>query len=43
MRDDFAVLILTHGRPEQQHTLRSLERSGYTGRVYLVRPIGAPS
>lgn len=36
MRDDFAVLILTHGRPEQQHTLRSLERSGYTGRVYLV-------
>ena len=36
MRSDFAVLILTHGRPESQLTLQSLEKSGYTGKVYLV-------
>ena len=36
MRDDFAAFILTHGRPDNVRTLRSLELSGYTGRVYLV-------
>ena len=36
MRDDFAVLILTHGRPDKVKTLRSLEMSGYTGKIYLV-------
>lgn len=36
MRSDFAAFILTHGRPDRVHTLRSLKRSGYTGRVFLV-------
>jgi len=31
-----AALILTHGRPDRVHTLRSLRRCGYTGRVVLV-------
>lgn len=36
MRDDFCVLILTHGRPDKVKTLRALETHGYTGKVYLV-------
>jgi len=32
----FCVFILTHGRPDNVITLRALERSGYTGRLYLV-------
>ena len=36
MRDDFAVLILTHGRPDKQITLRTLKKGNYTGRWYLV-------
>ncbi len=36
MRNDFAVFILTHGRPDRQLTLRTLDRSGYTGPVYLI-------
>lgn len=36
MRNDFAVLILTHKRPDRQYTVGLLERSGYTGRWYLV-------
>lgn len=36
MRDDFAALILTHGRPGRVATLGALERYGYTGRTYLV-------
>ena len=36
MRDDFAVLILTHGRPDNQVTLKTLRRQGYTGKAYLV-------
>jgi hypothetical protein len=36
MRDDFAVLILTHGRPDSVVTLRMLKACGYTGRWYLV-------
>jgi hypothetical protein len=34
--DDFAVLILTHGRPDRQKTVQTLRRFGYTGRLYLV-------
>lgn len=34
--DTFAVFILTHGRPDKVVTLRTLERSGYTGRTYLI-------
>lgn len=36
MRSDFAVLILTHGRPENIVTMKSLERGGYSGKVYIV-------
>lgn len=36
MRDDFCVLILTHGRPYSVKTLRALATHGYTGKVYLV-------
>ena len=36
MRDDFCVFILTHGRPENQYTLRSMLRRGYTGKYYFV-------
>lgn len=36
MRDDFAVMILTHGRADRVYTLRSLRKGGYTGKVYIV-------
>lgn len=36
MRDDFCVLVLTHGRPENLRTLRTLDHYGYTGKTYLV-------
>ena len=34
--DTFCVFILTHGRPDSVTTLKTLERCGYTGRLYLV-------
>lgn len=33
---NFVALILTHGRPHSQVTVRTLERHGYTGDWYLV-------
>ena len=36
MRDDFCVFILTHGRPDNMVTLRTLERYAYDGPVFLV-------
>ena len=36
LRDDFAALILTHGRPDNVLTLRTLAGAGYSGRWYLV-------
>lgn len=36
MREDFAVFILTHGRPKAQHTVRALKNSGYTGKIYFI-------
>lgn len=33
---NFAVFILTHGRPDKQKTLRVLRKRNYTGKVYLV-------
>ena len=36
MRDDFAVFILTHGRPNNQKTLNTLLSMGYNGKYYLV-------
>lgn len=35
-QNNFAVFILTYGRPEKQKTYKSLLRSGYTGVVYFV-------
>lgn len=34
--DTFCVFILTHGRPDSVVTVKTLERCGYTGRLYLV-------
>lgn len=36
MSDDFAVLILSHGRADKVSTLATLKRCGYTGRWYIV-------
>lgn len=36
MTDRFAVFILTHGRPYNQLTVKSLQDVGYTGEWYLV-------
>ena len=35
MRDDFAVLIPTHGRPEVK-TVETLRKFNYTGKIYLI-------
>lgn len=35
-RSDFAVFILTHGRPDNVITLDTLKKSGYTGKVYFI-------
>lgn len=36
MHKDFAVFILTHGRPDKVYTYKSLIKAGYSGRIYLV-------
>lgn len=36
MENNFAVFILTHGRPNNIKTLTALNRSGYTGRIYYI-------
>jgi hypothetical protein len=36
MREDFCAFILTHGRPDKVHTLRTLRTHGYTGKVFIV-------
>jgi hypothetical protein len=36
MRDDFAVFILTHGRPNKVVTVDSLLAGGYSGKWYIV-------
>lgn len=36
MRDDFAVFILSHGRPNQVYTIKTLEQSGYNGKWYII-------
>lgn len=33
---DFAVFILTHGRPDNVITLATLKKCGYTGKVYFI-------
>jgi hypothetical protein len=34
--DDFAVMILTHGRPDKVRTFQTLHNCGYTGRIVIV-------
>lgn len=36
MRDDFAVLILSHGRADRVITVQTLRTRGYTGRIYII-------
>ena len=36
MHDNFAVFILSHGRPDRIKTLQTLYRGGYTGKWYIV-------
>ena len=36
MRDDFAIFILAHGRPDKMLTVSSLKRCGYTGKWYII-------
>lgn len=36
MNDNFAVFILTHGRPNKIYTLETLKKCGYTGKLYIV-------
>ena len=33
---DFAVFILTHGRPDNVKTLSTLTKCGYTGKIYFI-------
>lgn len=34
--NDFAVFILTHGRPDNVITFETLKRQGYTGEIYII-------
>ena len=36
MRNNFAIFILTHGRPHKQYTIKTLKKCNYTGKYYLV-------
>lgn len=36
MNNNFAVFILTYGRPDNVVTLETLKRGGYTGKIYLL-------
>ena len=36
MRNDFAVFILSHGRPDRIYTIDTLKKCGYTGKYYIV-------
>jgi len=35
-RTDFAVFILSHGRPDNVLTYKTLKEQGYTGKIYLI-------
>lgn len=36
MRNDFAVFILSHGRPDNVKTFNTLKRQGYTGKLFFI-------
>jgi outer membrane lipoprotein-sorting protein len=33
---NFAIFILSHGRPDNVITYRTLRNSGYTGRIFII-------
>ena len=35
-KNDFAIFILSHGRANNQRTIDTLERLGYSGKLYIV-------
>ena len=35
-KNNYAVFILTHGRPDKIYTLKALKNAGYEGRIYFV-------
>jgi hypothetical protein len=36
VRDDFAIFILSHGRPDNIYTVNTLNKVGYTGKYYFI-------
>lgn len=36
IRDNFAIFILSHGRPEKIYTIDTLNKVGYTGKYYFI-------
>lgn len=36
VRDDFAILIISHGRPDKMRCVKTLEKVNYTGKYYIV-------
>ena len=36
MRDYFAIFILSYGRPDKVDTFRTIQRAGYTGKVFII-------
>ena len=34
--NSFVALILTHGRPDNVHTVKTLRKCGYTGDIIIV-------
>ena len=36
MRNDFAVLIFSHGRADRVYTIPTLRKGGYIGKIYIV-------
>lgn len=36
VRDNFAIFILSHGRPDEVFTVKTLQKVGYTGKYYFI-------
>ena len=36
IKENFAVFILTHGRPDNVITYNTIKSSGYTGRIFII-------
>lgn len=34
--NDFAIFILSHGRPDNVYTFKTLQKHGYTGKTYII-------